>query len=100
MLDSKGTIHKKRNDLNKYKMKIAEKTNAKMETGELKDVLVGSDIFVGVSVADVLKKEWVETMADDPVVIAMANPNPEISFGNAKKTKIKVFFMQKFWKKL
>jgi len=91
MLDSKGAIHKKRTDLNKYKMQIAEKTNGKNETGDLKDIMVGADVFVGVSVADVLKPEWVDTMANDPVVIAMANPNPEISFENAKKTKIKVF---------
>ncbi len=91
MVDSKGSIHKKRTDLNKYKGQIAELTNAEMKDGGLKEALVDADIFVGVSVADVLKPEWVETMAKDPIVIAMANPNPEISFTNAKKTKIKVF---------
>ena len=91
MLDSKGTINKKRKDLNKYKLKIAKQTNGKNIGGGLKEALVGADVFIGVSVANALKPEWVSVMADDPIVFAMANPNPEISWQDAKKTKIKVF---------
>lgn len=91
MLDSRSAINKNRTDLNVYKMKIAKSTNGKIETGTLEDVLVDADIFIGVSVADVLKPEWVERMSKDPIVLAMANPNPEISMEKAKKTKIKVF---------
>jgi malate dehydrogenase (oxaloacetate-decarboxylating) len=91
MLDSRSAIHQNRTDLNIYKKKIAKSTNGKMETGGLQDVLADADIFIGVSIADVLKPEWVEKMAKDPIVLAMANPNPEISMENSKKTKIKVF---------
>ncbi len=91
MVDTKGAIHKSRTDLNIYKKKIAEKTNSSMETGMLEYCLQDADVFIGVSVADALKPQWVEKMATDPIVLAMANPNPEISLINAKKTKIKVF---------
>ncbi len=91
MVDSKGAIHKKRSDLNIYKAKIAGKTNALKISGGLDEALVNADVFIGVSVADTLKPEVVDTMARDPIVFAMANPNPEISMENAKKTKIKVF---------
>lgn len=91
MIDTKGAIHKNRTDLNKYKKDIADKTNGKVEEGDLEKVLENSDVFIGVSVADTLKPEWIEKMADEPIVLAMANPNPEISLEKAKKTKIKVF---------
>lgn len=91
MVDTKGAIHKNRTALNKYKKDIANKTNGKVEEGDLEKVLENSDVFIGVSVADTLKPEWVEKMANEPIVLAMANPNPEISLEKAKKTKIKVF---------
>lgn len=91
MVDSIGIIHHGREGLNIHKVHIAERTNKEKMSGGLKEALVNADIFIGVSVADVLKPEWVETMANDPIVIAMANPNPEISMEVAKKTKIKVF---------
>ncbi len=91
MVDSKSALHKDRDDLNKYKKAIADKTNLALEKGSLEDVLINADVFIGVSVADALKPEWVEKMANDPIVLAMANPNPEISLMDAKKTKIKVF---------
>jgi malate dehydrogenase (oxaloacetate-decarboxylating) len=91
MVDTKGAIHKNRTDLNKYKKGIAEKTNVKIEDGDLEKVLENADVFIGVSVSDALKPQWVEKMATDPIVLAMANPNPEISLVDSKKTKIKVF---------
>ncbi len=91
MVDSIGIIHHGREGMNPHKVHISEKTNLKRISGHLEHALVGADIFIGVSVADVLKPEWVETMSEDPIVIALANPNPEISMEKAKKTKIKVF---------
>jgi malate dehydrogenase (oxaloacetate-decarboxylating) len=91
MVDSVGIIHHGREGMNPHKVHIAERTNSKRISGQLEHALVGADIFIGVSVADVLKPEWVDTMSDDPIVIALANPNPEISMEKAKKTKIKVF---------
>ncbi|MFA6094704.1 MAG: malic enzyme-like NAD(P)-binding protein [Candidatus Paceibacterota bacterium] len=91
MVDSKGIINKKRKDLNSYKAKIAETTNIDGREGDLEEALVGADVFVGVSIAGALKTEWVASMADRPIVFAMANPNPEISYEDAKKTKVAVF---------
>lgn len=91
MLDSKGTLYQGREGMNIYKEKIAAKTNSRKIKGGLAEVLPGIDIFVGVSVADILTPEMVAKMADKPIVFAMANPNPEISFEKAKKTKIAVF---------
>ncbi len=91
MVDSIGIIHHGRGGLNPYKNHIAERTNKEKVSGSLKEAMVGANIFIGVSVADVLKPEWIDTMADDPIVIAMANPNPEISLERVKKTKAKIF---------
>lgn len=91
MVDSKGIIYSGRGDLNKYKEEIAKFSNAEKLKGGLKEALAEADVFIGVSVADVLKKEFVESMAINPIVFAMANPNPEISYELAKKTKIAVF---------
>jgi len=91
MVDSKGTIHTVRKDLNIYKQKVAEKSNDGKIAGGLPEALALADVFVGVSVGGALRPEWVSLMADEPIVFAMANPNSEISFADAKKTKIKVF---------
>ena len=91
ILDSKGTLHKKRTDLNIYKAKIAKQTNSKGIIGGLKEALIEADVFIGVSVANALLPEYVNDMAENPIVFAMANPYPEISMENVKKTKIKVF---------
>lgn len=91
MVDSQGIISRERKDLNPYKKKISLATNKENARGKLKEALFGADVFIGVSVADVLKPELVSRMADEPIVFAMANPSPEINFEDAKKTKIKVF---------
>lgn len=91
MVDSKGTIHTGRTDLNPYKIKIAKQTNGRKINGGLDKAIFNADVFIGVSVGNALKKEWVENMATDPIVFAMANPHPEISLEDARKTKIKVF---------
>ena len=82
--DSKGAIHKGRDDLNEYKKELLKFTNRENKSGSLQEVLVGSDAFIGVSKGDLLKKEDVKTMADDAIVLAMANPIPEIMPDEAK----------------
>lgn len=74
MLDSKGVIHTRRNDLNEYKQLFANNTDKR----SLTEVITGADIFVGVSGPDVLGAEDLKLMAPDPVVFACSNPDPEI----------------------
>ncbi len=75
MCDSKGTIRTDRTDLNAYKARHAVETSAKT----LKEALVGADVFIGVSAANVLDGEDVKKMGEFPAIFAMANPDPEIS---------------------
>ena len=74
MCDTKGTIRLGRTDLNPFKARHAVDTKAQT----LKEALVGADVFVGVSAANVLTGDDVKTMADFPAVFAMANPDPEV----------------------
>ena len=91
MLDSKGILHPDRGGIRGYKQEIALETNRKGRKGGLAEALEGADVFLGTSVANALKSEWVEAMAAEPIVFALANPDPEISAAEAKKTKIAVF---------
>ena len=75
MCDSKGTIRTDRTDLNPYKARHAVATAAQT----LKEALVGADVFIGVSAANVLSGDDVKTMGEFPAIFAMANPDPEIS---------------------
>lgn len=79
MFDSKGLINKNRSDLNKYKMSFA----IEQEFKDLGEALKGADVFIGLSKADVLSQEWLKGMADNPIVFAMANPDPEITYEKA-----------------
>jgi malate dehydrogenase (oxaloacetate-decarboxylating)(NADP+) len=88
MVDSKGVITKKRTDLNKYKAEFA--TDRDIST--LEEACVGADLFLGLSVAGVLKKEMLASMAPEPIVFAMANPNPEISYEDAMATRTDLIF--------
>ena len=83
MVDSKGVIHKERKDLNSYKEYFASRTKART----LKEAIAGADVFVGVSGKDILTPEMILSMADNPIVFALANPDPEISYELAKKTR-------------
>jgi malate dehydrogenase (oxaloacetate-decarboxylating)(NADP+) len=75
MVDSKGVIYKGRTEgMNTYKELFAVDTEART----LADAMVGADVFAGVSVKGLLTKEMVKTMAKDPIIFAMANPDPEI----------------------
>lgn len=76
--DSKGALYEGRPDLNIEKQALARVTNPEKIQGELKEVLRGSDIFIGVSKGGLLTGEMVRTMAKDPIIFALANPVPEI----------------------
>ncbi|MFZ7133610.1 MAG: NAD(P)-dependent malic enzyme [Eubacteriales bacterium] len=78
LCDSKGIISNKRKDLSPYKTKILEITNPYHITGDLQEALIGGDVFIGVSAAGALKREYIGAMKRDPVIFAMANPVPEI----------------------
>jgi len=74
MLDRKGVIHTRRDDINEYKQRFANNTDQRT----LQDVICGADVFVGVSGPDVLSAEDVKLMAPNPVIFACSNPDPEI----------------------
>lgn len=80
MFDSKGLIHQGRTDLNTYKAAYAQ---AKSCT--LAEAMQGADVFLGLSVKDMINKDMVKTMAKDPIIFACANPDPEISYADAKE---------------
>lgn len=83
--DSKGIIHKDRKDLPRHKKELAGVTNTENIKGTLSDALFGADAFVGVSVGGIVTKEMISKMNDKPIVFAMANPIPEISYEEAVK---------------
>ncbi|MDP1929707.1 MAG: malic enzyme-like NAD(P)-binding protein [Thiobacillus sp.] len=82
-VDSQGVVHKGRKDLNRFKKAFARKT--KLRT--LADAMKGADVFVGVSGANLVSAAMVKSMADKPVVFALANPNPEILPEEAKAAR-------------
>ncbi|MCG7338461.1 NAD-dependent malic enzyme [Staphylococcus sp. ACRSN] len=91
MCDSKGAIYEDREyGMNDTKAYVAKWTNRDKKEGSLEDIIQEADVFIGVSVADLLTKEMVESMADDPIIFAMANPNPEIKPDIAKEAGAKV----------
>ncbi|WP_444705243.1 NADP-dependent malic enzyme [Mariniphaga sediminis] len=79
MCDSKGVLNEGRTDLNPYKQEFV--TKRKVNT--LEEAMKGADVFLGLSVGGLVSKKMIKSMAKDPIVFAMANPNPEISFENA-----------------
>ncbi len=88
MCDSKGVISVFRTDLNESKKVFATERNIKT----LAEAVVGTDVFLGLSVADVLTPEMVQTMNENPIVFALANPNPEISYEKAKAARPDIIF--------
>ncbi len=79
LCDSKGIIYEGRKEnMNPVKEKMAKITNKDKIKGTLADAIVGADVFLGLSVARVLKPEMVKTMASSSIIFAMANPTPEI----------------------
>ncbi|MEI6020328.1 MAG: NADP-dependent malic enzyme [Bacteroidota bacterium] len=80
MLDSKGVIHKGRTDLDKYKSFFAS-DNTKINT--LEEAIKGADVFVGLSKGNILKQNHIQSMNNNCIVFALANPTPEISYDEA-----------------
>lgn len=90
LIDSLGAIYQGRTNLNPAKKEIASKTNLKKEKGRIEHVIQKADVFIGISVAKVLKKEWASQMAKDSIIFAMANPIPEIMPDEARAAGAKV----------
>ncbi|MCU1455442.1 MAG: NADP-dependent malic enzyme [Acidimicrobiales bacterium] len=82
--DRQGAIHRGRTDLNDVKRRFADITNPEQISGRLSDVLPGADVFIGVSGPNLISADDLRKMAVDPVVFAMANPDPEIRPEEAK----------------
>jgi malate dehydrogenase (oxaloacetate-decarboxylating) len=78
-VDRRGALHEGRGELPPPKRWVAEHTNAEGRRGSLREVLAGADVFVGVSAPGLLGVEDLRSMAADPVVFALANPDPEIA---------------------
>jgi malate dehydrogenase (oxaloacetate-decarboxylating)(NADP+) len=83
MCDRKGVIYKGRTDLDQWKSAHAVET----DTRTLAEALVGADVFLGLSAANVVSKDMVKSMAKEPIIFAMANPDPEISPPDAKQAR-------------
>ncbi|MCP3978387.1 MAG: NADP-dependent malic enzyme [bacterium] len=81
--DSRGVIHDGRDDVNEFKRRLAVQTDRRT----LREALVGADVFVGCSVANTLDAEAVRSMAERPIILAMANPTPEIGYDEARAAR-------------
>ena len=83
--DKNGILNRNDNSLNPAQQSLAQITNNSLLTGKLADALVGADIFIGVSAPSIVSADMIKSMADSPVVFAMANPVPEIMPDIAKQ---------------
>jgi malate dehydrogenase (oxaloacetate-decarboxylating) len=83
-VDSKGIISRDRTDLNESKQRLLEFTNKDNVSGSLEDAVKDADVFIGVSSAGLLTQDMVRMMAKDPIIFALANPDPEITPDDAK----------------
>ncbi len=90
LCDTKGAIYEGRAGLNPVKEEMAAISNRAMKKGTLADVIKGADVFIGVSAPGVLTAEMVATMAEKPIVMAMANPVPEIMPDEAAKAGVAI----------
>ena len=90
MCDRKGAIYQGREGLNWIKEEMAQVTNLEKKSGSLAEMLVGADVFIGVSAPGTLTTEMVKTMNRDAIVFACANPTPEIFPADAKAGGAKV----------
>ncbi|MDQ7031618.1 MAG: malic enzyme-like NAD(P)-binding protein [Desulfonauticus sp.] len=83
MFDSKGLLYKNRSAMNEFKLEFAQDKNV----GSMADVIKGADVFIGLSVKCVLNLDMVKSMEKNPIIFAMANPDPEIDFEVARKIR-------------
>jgi len=91
LCDSKGIIYEGRDNLNPVKEQLAQITNRDAQRGSLTDALAHADIFIGVSKGNLLTVEMIDTMNDDPIVFALANPDPELDPKVLDQTKTAIF---------
>jgi malate dehydrogenase (oxaloacetate-decarboxylating) len=77
-VDRKGAVHKSRDGLDPSKQWLADNANSGGRRGTLQQVLTGADVFVGVSAPGLLHRDDLDTMADNPIIFALANPVPEV----------------------
>lgn len=82
--DSRGAIHEGRDGLSEYKKQILKFSNRQNRSGSLQEVLVDCDVFIGVSKGGLLNRDDISTMSNQAIVLAMANPEPEIMPAEAK----------------
>ena len=90
LCDRKGAIYDGRDNLNEIKQEMAKISNLHKIKGSLADVIKGADVFIGVSAPGVLTPEMIQTMAENPIVFAMANPVPEIMPDEAKAAGVAI----------
>ncbi len=90
LCNRKGILEYDDPSLDKYKNEIAKATNPRKVKGSLKDALRNADIFIGVSSSNILNKEDIESMNKDPIILAMANPDPEIMPEDAKNAGARI----------
>ncbi len=88
MVDSKGVISVRRTDLNSRKQPFA----TELPCNTLAEAVAGADVFLGLSVANILSQDMVRSMADNPIVFALANPNPEIPYADAIASRPDLIF--------
>jgi malate dehydrogenase (oxaloacetate-decarboxylating) len=91
MCDKDGILDPENDKLNSVQVEMSKITNPKHTKGVLKDALKCSDVFIGVSAGNVLKKEWISLMSKDSVVFALANPTPEIDREEALAGGVRVY---------
>lgn len=89
-VDEHGIVDRYRTYQNSNLQELSQISNKENLTGKLKEAIKGRDLFVGVSVGNVLSKELVKTMAEDAIVFALANPVPEISYQDAKEAGARI----------
>ena len=90
LCDTKGAIYEGRENLNEVKLEMAKISNLEKKKGTLKEVLVGADVFIGVSAPNTVTPKMVKSMTKDPIIFAMANPVPEIMPEDAKEAGARV----------
>ena len=90
LCDKNGILVENDNDLNYYQQKTAKVTNRNLENGTLTDAIRNADVFIGVSVGNVVTKEMVQSMNHDSIIFALANPTPEIMPYEAKQAGARI----------
>ncbi|AZP90787.1 NAD-dependent malic enzyme [Pediococcus acidilactici] len=78
LVDQNGVIRDKRTSLNQYQLDVAKHFEEVKQGTDLADALVNQDVFIGLSIGDIVNKQMIKSMADKPIIFALANPRPEV----------------------